>query len=369
MPPAAATHRPRRSRRRGARAVMVNPERGAPASADCPAQQRVLRSPALYLGEVVLPPDRAPGRRRLLSGRTLKNVTFPLLYALARRAPRWVALLPFRLVHGLARALYAWPRNPLRRAAQDLSVVAARQQGYEVAPRALYLAWLRNARDTVDGYLTLVRDGVETALTRVQADAADTARLKTLISTHSGAILAVGHNFGSVFSAARLGRELPVLIISKNSATAERTRMAVELFERMQVQVLMVRGGSPVALSRAMFRALREGLGLAATVENVERGAGRVEVAMFGTCVGVSPWAAAIAAKRRVPVVPVWFESVPGGVRVRFGEALICDDAAALVRHYMAWFEARILEDPASWAYLADKHWRRVLAAAARAPS
>lgn len=32
----------------------------------------------------------------------------------------------------------------------------------------------------------------------------------------------------------------------------------------------------------------------------------------------------------------------------------------------MGYFEQQILADPASWAYLADKHWRRVLRRAAR---
>jgi lauroyl/myristoyl acyltransferase len=87
---------------------------------------------------------------------------------------------------------------------------------------------------------------------------------------------------------------------------------------------------------------------------------------MFGTSVGVSPWAATIAAKRLVPVIPMWFSSVPGGVQVAIGEELIASDAQALVRHYMGYFEQQILADPASWAYLADKHWRRVLRRAAR---
>jgi hypothetical protein len=33
----------------------------------------------------------------------------------------------------------------------------------------------------------------------------------------------------------------------------------------------------------------------------------------------------------------------------------------ALVRRYAGFFEQHILDDPASWAYLGDKRWQRVL--------
>jgi hypothetical protein len=36
------------------------------------------------------------------------------------------------------------------------------------------------------------------------------------------------------------------------------------------------------------------------------------------------------------------------------------------VQHYVRFFEKNILEDPASWAYLCDKRWGRVLKQAAQ---
>ena len=41
-------------------------------------------------------------------------------------------------------------------------------------------------------------------------------------------------------------------------------------------------------------------------------------------------------------------------------------DVDEAVRTYVRWFEARILEQPASWSFLADRRWRAVLRAAAR---
>jgi len=34
------------------------------------------------------------------------------------------------------------------------------------------------------------------------------------------------------------------------------------------------------------------------------------------------------------------------------------------VQYYINFFESHVLQDPASWAYLGDKRWQRVLRAA-----
>ena len=38
-----------------------------------------------------------------------------------------------------------------------------------------------------------------------------------------------------------------------------------------------------------------------------------------------------------------------------------------VAQHYVNFFEKKMLEDPASWAYLGDKRWRRVLREASEA--
>ena len=40
---------------------------------------------------------------------------------------------------------------------------------------------------------------------------------------------------------------------------------------------------------------------------------------------------------------------------------IITTDIEAAVQHYASFYEHQILSDPASWAYLADKRWRRIL--------
>jgi lauroyl/myristoyl acyltransferase len=117
-------------------------------------------------------------------------------------------------------------------------------------------------------------------------------------------------------------------------------------------------------ISRAMFSALDDGQVLVATVDNVDPGFG-VEAKIFGTEVEFAPWAARIAVRRRVPIVPAYFRSTADGVRVVCGEPFTTTDPAAAIQHYVSFFERCILEDPASWAYLIDRKWSRVMRRAA----
>jgi lauroyl/myristoyl acyltransferase len=86
---------------------------------------------------------------------------------------------------------------------------------------------------------------------------------------------------------------------------------------------------------------------------------------MFGQSVGLPGWAARVAVKMQVPVVPAWFQSTGSQLRIITGDAVLADSTRAAVSHYAHFFEQRILEDPASWAYLADKHWQQILETAA----
>jgi lauroyl/myristoyl acyltransferase len=103
---------------------------------------------------------------------------------------------------------------------------------------------------------------------------------------------------------------------------------------------------------------------LVATVDNVDPGFG-VEAQIFGNAVEFAPWAARIAVKRQVPIVPAYFHSTVNGVRIACGEPLVTADATEAIQHYVGFFERCILKDPASWAYLMDRKWSRVLRRAA----
>lgn len=313
-----------------------------------------LRSPALLLGSIAV--SEQHGGRRFFSGTHLKAVIFPTLHWLIRHTPVSLALLPVRLVIGLVRLGYRWPGNRLRDACL---AVAPLTDG--LAPRQIYTDFLNNGIGVIENFFMLYRRDGAAMLPCITMAPDDIDTINRLIDRHGGIVLAVPHNIGSAFSALRIGHTFDMLLVAKNSPTIERTRIALDFYERMQLSVLMVRGGNPFELSRVLFSVLRQGKLVAATLDNIDRTDNKVLVRMFGQEVGLAGWAAKIAVRMQVPIVPAWFQSSGRQLRVITGKAILGDNVQAAVQHYAHFFEQQILKDPASWAYLADKHWQKIL--------
>ncbi len=318
-------------------------------------KRAVIRSPALHLGSIAVS-EPQPVHRRLFSGTRLKALVFPLLHWLIRHTPASLAILPVRLVILAARAGYWWPANPLRRAATRIAQLRGGP-----GPRQIYADFLSNALGVIENFFTLYREGSAAMLPHISMQQDDIDAINRLIARHGGVILAVPHNIGSAFSALRIGHAFDMLLVAKNSPTVERTRIALDFYERMHLSVLMIRGGNSFELSRVLFSVLRQGRLVAATLDNIDRTANRVNVRMFGQLVGLSGWAAKIAVRMQVPIVPAWFRSSGSQLQVITGDAVLSDDMTHAVQHYAHFFEQQILDDPASWAYLADKHWQAIL--------
>ncbi|MDH3949103.1 MAG: hypothetical protein OEU74_09100, partial [Gammaproteobacteria bacterium] len=104
-------------------------------------------------------------------------------------------------------------------------------------------------------------------------------------------------------------------------------------------------------------------------LDNMDHSEHGVKAQIFGKQIGFPSWAAKIAARLKVPVVPSYFHSSGRQISGVFGEPLTSDNPEVLVQHYVSFFEQKMLEDPASWAYLGDKRWRRVLREASEAIS
>lgn len=324
-----------------------------------------IRSESLYSGEFTVTEDAGYRGGKRFSGTRLKATLVPLLYRLVRHVPVPIAALPMKSLLLLLRLFYAWPNNSFRHACEYICKLAA-TRGYHHNPKQVYRQLIKNANGTLDNYFRLYRHGADTILDRIHIATNDADRINQLANEHGGVVIAVPHNFASLFSAVKMCREFPLLIVSRNPSTIERTKIAVDFFERMGVSILMVRGGNPFELSRTLFSILKSRKAVAATVDSMDHSEGAAKVMAFGQQIGFPTWAAKIAAKKRIPVVPSYFRSNGTQVTAIYGEELISDSTEEIVQHYVSFFEKNILEDPASWAYLGDKRWRRVLREATR---
>lgn len=322
-----------------------------------------IESPALYAGTLEVAED-AGSRGRPLSGTRFKSLLVPFVYWLIRHTSIGVSLLPVRLLVAVVGMLYGWRNNPLRLSCEYVCRLAA-DAGYDHDPRQIYRQYLANVVAIAENYFRLYRYGIESVADRVHIPAEDGARINALRDAHGGLIITAPHNLGSAFSALKMNRAFPVLLVARNPSTIARTRAALDIFERMEVKILMVRGGNPFELSRAMFAGLRDGKVICATVDNIDHSEQAVVATIFGQQIGFPSWAARIAVRRGIPMVPSYYKLRGTGIQAVYGEPLISDDLEQMVAHTVAFFERNILEDPANWAYLGDRRWRRVLREAA----
>lgn len=268
-------------------------------------------------------------------------------------------MLPIHMLIVTLRLMYVFSNNPYRKSCEHICRLA-RDAGFNHQPREIYGQLLNNLLGTAENYYDLYRHGIDSVIDIIELDYQYSERINRLAKEHGGVMLMVPHNFASLFSALKMNRAFPLLIVTRNSPTIDRTKIALEFFERMQVSVLMVRGGNPFELSRTLFAELKKGTVVAATVDSIE-GNSQTTVHMFGQQAGFSSWAGKVGVKKNVPIIPGYFRSKGRQVVPVYGEEIITDDIESAMQHYAEFFERQILEDPASWAYLADKRWRKVL--------
>jgi len=330
-------------------------------------RSETIRSPALFLKEITVTEAEGSRGHRPLSGTRLKILLFPFLHWALRHTSVAVAPLPVRLLVWTMRLLYRWPGNPLRHSCEAICRVAVRS-AHRHEPRQLYRQFLANALAVMENYFHLYRYGIDQVAERITLAPQDRALLRDLAEAHGGVILAVPHNIASAFSSLKLNQALPLLVVARNSPTIARTRIMLDFFERMQVPILMVRGGNPFELSRSLFSVLRTGKAVAATLDNLDNTDKRVTVQMFGQPLGLAGWAAKIAARMEVPLLPCYFQSRGKQITVIMGKPIITTEIETAAQHYASFFEHHILADPASWAYLADKRWRGILDSAGSLP-
>jgi len=323
-------------------------------------RSETISSPSLFLNEFTAREEIGSRKKKSLGGTRVKAIILPKLNWLLLHTPVFIAIAPVQLTILLLRGLYWWPQNPWRLSCEYICKIA-HKAGRPHQANQVYQQLLTNLTGAVKNYAHLYGSGLDSVLQQVQLSNADAARMNQLVEEYGGVLLMVPHNFGTTFSVPEIHGKIPLLVVVRNPATIERTKVAIDFYERLQIKIIMVRGGNPFELSRTLFSVLKNGKAVIATVDSLDRSANRIEVNMFDTQIGFDPWAAKIGARLKLPVVPSYFKSQGRQVSVVLGAPLVSGDASELMQHYISFFEQNIVEDPASWAFLADKNWIKAL--------
>jgi lauroyl/myristoyl acyltransferase len=303
------------------------------------------------------PPGRASEARR-------RSLAY--LYWLFRNAPEPVSRAHVVALKLLLHAAAVAPGNPVLRSCRAIRALAPGTAGGRGAV-GIHRAFVNQLGAAAAGYLAAVRRGPAVLEEWVHLPQPALERIDRLRTRSRGLMIAVPHNVGGILGSARLARELPTMVLARNSTSAGRDRMMVELFERLGVEILLTRSTHVAGLFRSCIRALRRGTVVVATLDNIDPGRkSRLEVPVFGGALPMPTWGARIAARAGAPVLPGWVGHDGRRFGLTVGEPRADADPERLVTHYMAWFEERILQDPASWLFLGHKRWATALEAAAR---
>ena len=287
----------------------------------------------------------------------------------AARLPRPLGRAAFSIVDAALWIGWALPRSPLRRTARAL----ARQSGAGSAT-ALYGHF-------VSGFVAALHDmerlrAGHAAEIDARVQVPEAGRLDAML-TRGGVLMVMPHANGALHVVRGLAQRHTVTLLARATRNDARARAQRAYYDRLGATVIDVRRTPETRVARHVLRALRGGeivigagdlIGAPPEVAH-DTAHDRVRVTAFGQPIGAAGWPHRFAARAGVPILPVMIAREGPSVVLHLGPAVGADDAVTATQAWMDGLIRGVLAHPADWAFVFDRHWMRVLAAADAAPA
>jgi lauroyl/myristoyl acyltransferase len=288
--------------------------------------------------------------------------------AFVRGAERSAAALPEPVARVLLRAgalvalaVYFVPGVPLRGACRDLARLAE-ARGHAQRPFAIYRRLVAQMLGVARLYHRLYREGRAPVLACAPMRPEERRAFASLFEQDGAFVIAVAHNVGAVLYAMRFAEEFPCLVVGKRSKAAASNELLLRFFARLGAELVLASRHERVAFTRRLLGALDEGRAIIAPFDRIDRSRAGLPARIFDQEVSMPPWAVRIAARRKLAILPVGLRVEDGQVQLELGAPIREADPARALQDALSRLEGWILRDPGSWAFLADKRWRQVLA-------
>jgi hypothetical protein len=286
---------------------------------------------------------------------------------LVRAAERSAGALPDPLAEllldasaAVARAAWFAPGMPMRHACHDVARLA-RGRGALHDPRAIHHRLVAQMRDVGSLYHQLHRAGREAVLPHLHLRPEQQRMLASLFESDGSFVIAVAHNPAAVLYAMRFAESFPCVVVGKISKRPGSNELLERFFARLEVPFVQASRHERVAFTRRLLEAADEGRAIIAPIDRIDRRKESPTARIFGSDVPFPPWALRIAARRKLPVLPAWITVERGEAWLELGEPIREADPERALQDAIARFEQWIVRDPGSWAFLADRRWRRVM--------
>ncbi|MGB6369344.1 MAG: hypothetical protein WBG93_21280, partial [Thermoanaerobaculia bacterium] len=258
------------------------------------------------------------------------------------------------------KSLYFVPGNHLRRTAKDLCRVIGHPD-----PRAMYFQIADKMASAAVLYGTALRHGPEVVADSTAMDETSYARCRKVLDTCGSGMAVTTHCAGSVLAAPYFGREFPSRMLMRESKSETRARISRQYFDQLGMNAIYARRADPVSLARGILRAFKQGALVVGTADLARRTEDTLQVEVFGQPVWLPAWPSRFASRRDVPILPLYVRVENERILMSVDEPFDEKDLVASTQRWASSFERSIRAYPADWVFMFDKHWSRIIAAAA----
>jgi KDO2-lipid IV(A) lauroyltransferase len=258
-----------------------------------------------------------------------------------------------------AKAAYFLPGSHVHRTVANFCRATGRSDSW-----AIYSGMVGNVEQVALHFGTLYRYGRSKLLAQTVIDPTLVTEYQRFGQRGGGFIL-VPHCVGAVLSSAGLSEFCPTTLLVREPRSEARCQLMTNYLHKLGPKFIPSRHVSPATVMRNIVRSLHGREVVVGTTDTVTPGPDTVETHAFGQPIHSPAWPARIAARCGVPIVPCFIHMERRQLRLLADEAYWETDIQKSTQRWVSSFERRFRQYPSDWVFMFDKHWARVLAAAA----
>jgi lauroyl/myristoyl acyltransferase len=262
-------------------------------------------------------------------------------------------------IGAVARASYFAPGSYVRRTVGNFCRATGRSD-----PWPIYCRMVDNLERAALHYASLYRYGRSKLLAQTDVDPTLAKEYPRLGNGDDGIIFLVPHCAGSVLASAGLSTFCPTVLLVREPKAPVRCQLMLEYLKRLGPQFILSRTASPATVMRGIVRSLHDREVVVGTTDVIRPGPDTAEAWAFGQRIHSPVWPARIAARLGVPILPAFIHMEGPRLSLIAGEGYRESDIQKSTQRWVTAFEQFFRQYPSDWAFMLDKHWARVFAAA-----
>ncbi len=268
-------------------------------------------------------------------------------------------------IGGVARVVYFMPKSHLRKTVKNFCRVTGRSDAWP-----LFFRMVDNVEQAALHFVRLYRYGREELLKQTTVDPRVEAEMQRLRANGQGVMILVPHCTGAVLSSARLSSVYPTVLLVREPKDQGRCQLMLEYIKKLGPEYILTRSTPPAQVIRNIVRALKEGKVVVGTTDLInldEYATDTVQTRIFDQRILSPEWPARLSARLNAPILPGYIHMEGGQITLLGDEGYVEQDIQQSTQRWVSSFEKYFRQYPSDWAFMLDKNWARILAAAAAA--